>query len=252
MNRGVDRQDVFHDDVDRIVFERLLGETSQAHDIEIHAYCLMGNHFHLLLHCPNAGLSAQMQQLLSSYTRIVNDRLGRDGPLFRGRFHSVPVTADRQLMATTAYIHRNPAEFVPLAAIAAYRWSSFGVYMGRRPAPPWLRQDTISSLLRTEDHRSLVLADDSYERADGRAVSMRLIDALVARRFPSGGPSRRSARLLLGTDVAGFSISEIARHFDMSPGTARTALCRARQLMERDPEFAALVTEISATLAAGA
>jgi putative transposase len=156
MNRGTDRQSVFHDDADRLVFERLLGQAHEHHHVEVHAYCLMDNHFHVLMHCPRSGISAAMQQLSSSYTRIVNERLGRDGPLFRGRFHSVVIETERQILETAAYIHRNPIDIVPLAALEAYRWSSFGVYGGRRTRPPWLEVDVIEGFATIEEHRSLV------------------------------------------------------------------------------------------------
>ncbi|WP_395159643.1 transposase [Ilumatobacter sp.] len=74
---------------------------------EVLAYCLMDNHFHLLLHCQSGGLSDAMQRLGSAYTRHVNDRVGRDGPLFRGRFHSRLIGDVRYLANVVRYIHRN-------------------------------------------------------------------------------------------------------------------------------------------------
>jgi REP element-mobilizing transposase RayT len=143
MNRGVARQETFLADEDRVEFGRLLGVGHERFGVEVHAYCLMPNHYHLLLHCPSAGLSGFMHQLGSVYTRHVNDRVGRDGPLFRGRFHSIPIAGDRQLLATVRYIHRNALDLTGVTSAADYRWSSHRAYLGHRRPAPWLRTDDV-------------------------------------------------------------------------------------------------------------
>ena len=80
---------MFFADEDRIEFGRVLGEIHERFGVETLAYCLVPNHYHLLLRCPDGGLSAAMQHLGSTFTRRMNDRAGRDGPLFRGRFHAI-------------------------------------------------------------------------------------------------------------------------------------------------------------------
>jgi REP element-mobilizing transposase RayT len=143
MNRAVARQETFRGDPDRVEFGHLLEVGYERFGVEVHAYCLMPNHYHLLLHCPLAGLSQFMHQLGSVYTRHVNDRLGRDGPLFRGRFHSIPITGDRQLLATVRYIHRNALDLAGVTSAADYRRSSHRAYLGHRRSAPWLRTDVI-------------------------------------------------------------------------------------------------------------
>ena len=145
MNRGVARQATFYSDADRVEYGRLLGVGHERFGVEVHAYCLMPNHYHLLLHCPLAGLSAFMHQLGSVYTRHVNDRVGRDGPLFRGRFHSIPITDTPQLLATVRYIHRNALDIAGVTSAADYRWSSHRAYLGHRRRAPWLRTDAVLS-----------------------------------------------------------------------------------------------------------
>ena len=108
MNRGACRQPIFRDDKHQQMFLDLLKEIVQTHSIEIHAYCLMGNHFHMLIHTPIGNLSRAMQQLSSIYTRRYNNLTKRDGPLFRGRFKSIIVGSDRYVLKLTRYIHLNP------------------------------------------------------------------------------------------------------------------------------------------------
>jgi REP element-mobilizing transposase RayT len=247
MNRGVDRAIVYLHDRDRLTFEKLMGQLADELGIEIHAYCLMGNHYHLLVHCPHGGLSTFMQQLSSSYTRIINERLGRDGPLFRGRFHSVPVQSDTQIARTAAYIHRNPIDLVPEAALSAYRWSSYGVYLGRRAAPPWLTRTTIDELLPPDLHRQLVA--EPLEAPSAAHVSTESIDSIVAARIDPQCPAGKQIRLLLGFEVSELCAADIAAWIGLSSaGAARTALSRARSVRRAAPEFDAVVTDLETQL----
>jgi len=271
MNRGVGRADVFAGDRDRHLFEGLLARVSCDQQVQVHAYCLMGNHYHLLLHCPHGRLSEAMQQLGSSFTRAVNHRLGRDGPLFRGRFHSVVVGDARQLVRTAAYIHRNPIDLVPSRALAAYRWSSFGPYLGARPAPPWLVRSAIDSVLDRETHRALVLdappqpADagpgSGRSRVSAGGASLDRIQAAVdaalaevgspeAGGAPGAAPPhiRRALRLVIAAG-AGRSAAELAADLHLpSSGAARTALARARRTVGGDPRLALVVDRAVADL----
>ena len=138
MNRGVNRQVVFFCDADRVEFGRLLGLIWERFEVRTLAYCLMDNHYHLVLHCPAGGLSDAMQLLGAVFTRHANDRIGRDGPLFRGRFHSIPVLSDVQLVASVRYVHRNALDLRGVADVSSYRWSSHRTYLGHRQVPPFL------------------------------------------------------------------------------------------------------------------
>ena len=236
MNRGVDRAIVFPHDRDRLTFEKLMGQLADGLGIEVHAYCLMGNHYHLLVYCPHGGLSTFMQQLSSSYTRITNDRLGRDGPLFRGRFHSAPIRSELQIARTAAYIHRNPIDLVPEAALTASRWSTYGVYLGRRSAPSWLTRTTVDALLPPDLHRRLVA--EPLELPTAVEVTTADIDSLVAGRVDPQCPRGKQIRLLLGFELSDLSAADIAAWIGLtSAGAVRAELSRAKSARCASPRL---------------
>ncbi|HUF99919.1 MAG TPA: transposase [Ilumatobacter sp.] len=143
MNRGAQRQRTFFSATDANRFLSLLGEGHESFGVEIHAFCLMTNHFHLLVRCPDGGLSDFMQLVGSRYTRFVNDRRGTDGALFRGRFHSILVDDSEYRSIVGRYIHRNPLDLGTATSPASYRWSSLRYYLTGAIAPPWLRTDAL-------------------------------------------------------------------------------------------------------------
>ena len=117
MNRGLARQTVFHDSDCYGAFLDGLADANDRFNLKIHAYCLMGNHYHLLVHTPLGNLSRAMRHINGVYTQRYNRMLGRDGPLFRGRYKAILVDADRYLLSVSRYIHRNSIEMrKPLVA----------------------------------------------------------------------------------------------------------------------------------------
>jgi REP element-mobilizing transposase RayT len=146
MNRGVNRQRTFFADVDRVEFGQRLADVHERFGVRTLAYCLMDNHYHLLLHDPAGELSRAMHHLGLVYTRRTNDRIGRDGPLFRGRFHSIPVTTDEYLLMAVHYIHRNPLDLPGVRSADEYRWSSLRAYLGRRPPAPFMDLELVLGL----------------------------------------------------------------------------------------------------------
>jgi REP element-mobilizing transposase RayT len=146
MNRGADHRDIFEHDVDRDVFLDALAEAAERAGLEVHACCLMTNHFHLLLQSLEGNLSEGMQFLSGRFTRLINLRVGRDGPLFRGRYTSVPIASDAHLVQTCRYIHLNPvvARITPTAE--RLRWSSAGAYIGAGDVRPWLKTEAVLEL----------------------------------------------------------------------------------------------------------
>ena len=137
MNRGACHQAVFLDPTDRARFLDELASASLRSNVEVHGYCLVGNHFHLLIRTPEPSLDTAMQLLLGNYTRYFNDRHGRDGALFRGRYKSILIDSERYLLAVSRYVHRNALDVVG-THIADWPWSSYPIYLGLATPKPWL------------------------------------------------------------------------------------------------------------------
>ncbi len=131
--RGVCLFDVFEDDTDREFYLKRLQKYCEELGVEIHAWCLMSNHTHLLLRADLEALSAMMRKLGSVYARFFNTRHMRSGPLFEGRFYSVCVETNEQFMSTIRYIHRNPVHHEEAALCGSYAWSSYGEYTSGKP-----------------------------------------------------------------------------------------------------------------------
>jgi len=148
MNRGDRREPIFLDDEDRKFFLTTLGEACEKTGWQVHAYCLMNNHFHLVAETPQPNLVAGMKWLLGTYTGRFNRRHQYFGHLFSGRYKSLVIdpTSMGYLRTACDYVHLNPVRAGLVAAdqpLAAFPWSSYPLYLspGRRPA--WLRVDRL-------------------------------------------------------------------------------------------------------------
>ena len=115
----------------------------ERYDMDIFAYVLMGNHYHLLLKTNRSNLSKGMQWLGLVYTRRFNNRHFRSGHLFQGRFKSIIVENDAYLVRLSCYIHRNPLRANMVERLAEYRWSSYPIYAYGHQGPEWLKTDMI-------------------------------------------------------------------------------------------------------------
>lgn len=148
MNRGLSRRNIFVVDKDRERFLELLGETSRQWKVEVFAYCLMGNHYHLLLQTAGVGLSRAMRHLDGIYTQRFNRAHHRDGPLFRGRYKAILIDAEAYLLSVVRYIHQNPIGAGRVTEMDRYRWSSQRGYVHKGRGPAWLNTDSVMSRFR--------------------------------------------------------------------------------------------------------
>jgi len=149
MSRGDQRDEIFLDDVDRHDFIKTLAEACQKTAWQVHAYCLMSNHYHLVLETPNANLVAGMAWLQSTYTIRLNHRHKLSGHVLSGRYKAQIVEGSGSGYLRTAcdYVHLNTIRaglLAPEDRLLAYPWSSFGFYLAaRRHRPAWLRVDRL-------------------------------------------------------------------------------------------------------------
>lgn len=208
--RGIERRKIFEDHRDHEHFLELLPEMGERYGVEIHAYVLMGNHYHLLIRTPKANASAAIQWLNVSYSAWFNRRRKRVGHVFQGRFGSVLMDGEGSwALSASVYVHLNPIRtkkeglgkaanraeglgLVPmnreavkrrLKKLRTYRWSSYGAYAGYRPAPEWL---TTGELL---------------ERAGGHKAYRRYIHRHVTRGESPEGYEDDRGRIALGSQA---------------------------------------------------
>jgi putative transposase len=140
--RGNGQQRIFLDEADRHIYLGMLGKVVTAEQWLCLAYCLMGNHVHLLLETPEANLGKGIQLLHGRYARNFNTRHKRSGHLFQGRYGSAQIQRESQLLATIGYIARNPISAGLCADAAAWEWSSHAAILGA-DGPPWLAVDRL-------------------------------------------------------------------------------------------------------------
>ena len=186
MNRGNRREAIFRDDRDRAAFLATLGEACGKTGWQVHAFCLMSNHFHLVVETPQGNLVAGMKWLLGTYTGRFNRRHQVFGHLFSGRYKALIVDGSGNgcLKTVCDYVHLNPvrAKLVrPGQPLAAYEWSSWPAYMEPpRRRPPWLRVDRL-------------LGEYGIPR-DSAAGRRQLVAALAARRAGEAGADYQGVR----------------------------------------------------------
>jgi len=141
--RGNNRQDIFLDDADRTFFLDLLKRVSRRFRLEIFAFCLMGNHFHLFLRTPEANLSQAMHWLIGTYAGYFNWKHQRSGHVFQDRYKSVLVTEDSHWLHLSMYLHLNPFRAGLVERLANYRWSSYLDYIRAQSRFDWLKREEI-------------------------------------------------------------------------------------------------------------
>ena len=169
LSRGIEQRDIFYDNADRQNFLNILGSMSERFNIDIYAYVLMTNHYHLLVKTNKANLSRSLQWLGTTYTGRFNRRHDRRGHLFQGRFRSIIVENDAYLIQLSFYIHRNPVRAGLVERLANYRWSSYPAYAYGSAQPNWLNTEFLLSQFNVQDkHRAYREKVQEYAREEKR------------------------------------------------------------------------------------
>lgn len=137
-SRGDAGEDIFRDDTDRKALLHVLEHVIVHMRWRCHAYCLMGNHYHLLIETTEPNLARGMRQLNGIHTQRFNRRHARTGHVFQGRYHAILVDRDSYLLELARYLALNPVRAGLIEAPESWRWSSYRSTAGLDPAPDWL------------------------------------------------------------------------------------------------------------------
>lgn len=144
-SRGNARAPIFLDDEDRHAFLDRLGEVVDSHRWDCCCYCLMTNHFHLLVETPEPNLSRGMRRLNGEYSQRFNRRHDRVGHVLQGRFKGILVERETHLLELARYVVLNPVRAGMCASAEDYPWSSLRAMLGMGPAPSWLKPEALLS-----------------------------------------------------------------------------------------------------------
>jgi len=142
-SRGNEQKDLFKSQRDREKFLEYLESATERYGAVFHAYCLLSNHYHLLIETPEGNLSQIMRHINGAYTTYFNVKRKRAGHLFQGRFRAILVEADEYATVLSRYIHLNPVRAGMVARPEDYRWSSYRSYIGQKTEIEWLKIDYI-------------------------------------------------------------------------------------------------------------
>lgn len=143
MNRGARRTPVLQDDQARGLFLTHVADTVDRHALEVHAYAVLANHYHLLVRSVRGNISRAVRHLMSTFTQDMNRRYNWDGPIFRGRFRSQLIEDDDYLLTVAAYIHLNPIRAGEARHLGQRCWTSHRAYLDLDTPPEWLNRDFI-------------------------------------------------------------------------------------------------------------
>lgn len=244
--RGVGKQLIFEGDEDRWEFLELMRECCREAGVTVIAWCLMGNHVHLVLADYEDAMSAAMHRLLLTYARRFNKRTGRTGHLFQNRFDRRSLDTDRYLMAAIRYVHANPQE-AGIALIERYPWSSFAEYlraygndMTRGFSDPSCVLELFESAkgfldysLSMPDGSDPVIHDMDETEWERRAFADKMAKELgVPLRGVKAAPPAQRDTVIFGLHDAGFTVRQIERYTGIGKSTvSRIVRARARTAM---------------------
>jgi len=142
-SRGNERKPIFKDDSDREIFLDILYKVNKRYNWICHAYCLMDNHYHLVIETPDGNLSKGMRQLNGVYTQTFNKKYRRVGHIFQGRYKAILIQKESHLLEVCRYVVLNPVRAKATRSIGDWKWSSYLATAGKNKSRPCLTTDWI-------------------------------------------------------------------------------------------------------------
>ena len=250
-SRGNARGAIFVDDSDRCLLLDVIADVVERYRWRCHAYCLMTNHYHLLLDTPEANLSRGMRHLNGVFTQRANRRHDRVGHVFQGRFQGILVERETHLLELARYIVLNPVRANMVREAESYRWSSLRATLGLEARPAWLTIDVLASfgtrdrylefvregLARDSPWRSLkgsVLGSDAFVEALRGTLDEHVDQVEIPRRerFAHRPPldhvfgptvvsdrATRDGRIRLVVRTWGYTCADVGRHLGLHSAT---------------------------------
>jgi putative transposase len=165
-SRGNERNPIYQTEKNYERFLNYLGSATERYGAKIHCFCLMPNHYHLLLETPKGNLHSILHHLNTSYTNYFNLKTGRSGHLFQGRYRGILVDRDNYALALSRYIHLNPVRAHLVKEPSQYPWSSYLAYCGREKKWDWLQTDFILDQISSKKKE----AGKQYQRYVSEAI----------------------------------------------------------------------------------
>ncbi|MDA8098056.1 MAG: transposase [Nitrospiraceae bacterium] len=257
-SRGNEKKAVFKDDHDRDNFLRTLQHVNKRYNWLCHAYCLMDNHYHLLIETPDGNLALGMRQLNGVYTQFFNNRRNRTGHLFQGRYKAVLIQKDTHLLEVCRYAVLNPVRAHMVELPGQWKWSSYLATAGREEPHPCLTTDWVlgqfsrTRAKATKEYRQFVswgigkgtiwtdvkgqilLGDDDFVagHADHLRKRHHIPEIPKSQRFANRPPletifirrvlddtRKRDKKVIEAVDRHGYRQSEVARHLGLHAST---------------------------------
>ena len=188
-SRGDRRELIFVDDKDRHGLLEVVAQALSRFDAEALAYCLMGNHYHFVLHTRQANLSLLMRHINGVYTQAFNRRHNKVGHLFQGRFKAILVDRDSYLLEVCRYVDMNPVRARMVRKPEAWAWSSYRAHVGQATTPDWLDTEGLHGYLLGHPARSSAdrrRAADRYARLVASVPDASLWDSALRQQIYLG------------------------------------------------------------------
>ena len=220
-SRGDRREPIFEDDEDRRGFLTVVSQAMERFDATVLAYCLMNNHYHLVVRTRRANLSRLMQQLNGVYTQTYNRRHGKVGHLFQGRFKGILVDKDAYLLEVCRYVDLNPLRARMVRDPGNWPWCSYRAHTGRTPPPAWLDTSAVHGYL---------LGRDAVTPADKRKAAVLYVALVAAGKGVKLWDEALAQQIFLGGPEF---VERMQALIDLDPATAKDIPRQQRRAMPK-------------------